>query len=94
MRELRTEIEIAAPLTKVWSILTDFDNWKEWNPIIKNASGVASLGSKLSITMCGKEGKNGKDGPKYMPSVTNFDEPKYFHWRGKVQSSRKSSGKG
>ena len=45
MRELRTEIEIAAPLTKVWSILTDFDNWKEWNPIVSQASGVASLGS-------------------------------------------------
>ena len=45
MRELRTEIEIAAPLTKVWNILTDLDNWKEWNPIVNQASGVASRGS-------------------------------------------------
>ena len=83
MRELRTEIEIATPATKVWSILTDFDNWKEWNPIVTQASGTASLGSKLSITMCGKDGK---DGPKYMPSVTIFDEPKLFRWRAKMMA--------
>jgi len=83
MRELRTEIEIAAPLKKVWSILTDFENWKGWNPIVNQASGAASLGSKLSITMCGKDGK---DGPKYMPTVTNFEEPKSFRWRAKMMA--------
>ena len=83
MREIRTEIEIAAPSTKVWSILTDFDKWKEWNPIVKQASGVASLGSKLSVTM---RGKDGKDGPKYMPIVTILQEPKSFRWRGKMMS--------
>ncbi len=83
MREIRTEIEIAAPPTKVWSILTDFDHWKEWNPIVNRASGLASLGSELSITMRGEEGK---DGPKYMPIVTVFDEPKSFRWRGKMMA--------
>ena len=81
MREIRTEIEIAAPPTKVWSILTDFDKWKEWNPIVNQASGVASLGSKLSVTM---RGEDGKDGPKYMPIVTILQEPKSFRWRGKM----------
>ena len=83
MREIRTEIEIAAPLTKVWSILIDFDKWKAWNPIVSKASGVASLGSKLSITMCGKDGK---DAQKYMPIVTSIQEPKYFRWRAKMMA--------
>ena len=83
MREIRTEIEIAAPPTKVWSILTDFDNWKNWNPIVNQVSGVASLGSELSVTM---RGDDGKDGPKYMPIVTNFEEPKFFRWRGKMMA--------
>ncbi len=83
MRELRTEIEIAAPITKVWSILTDFDNWKEWNPIVKQVSGAASLGSKLSVSMCGKDGK---DGPKYMPIITIFEEPKSFRWRATMMA--------
>lgn len=75
MRELRTEIEIAAPPTKVWNILTDFDNWKKWNPIITQANGVSSLGSQLSITM---RNEDGKDGPKYTPIVTILQEPKFF----------------
>ena len=83
MREIKTEIEIDAPPTKVWSILTDFENWTEWNPIINQASGDASLGSKLSITM---RGKDGKDGPKYMPIVTTHEEPNSFRWRGKMMA--------
>ena len=83
MREIRTEIEIAAPPTKVWNILTDFDNWKNWNPIINQASGTASLGSELSMTM---RGEDGKDGPKYMPIVTNFEDPKFFRWRAKMMA--------
>jgi len=83
MREIRTEIEIAAPLTKVWSVLIDFDKWKAWNPIVSQASGVASLGSKLSITMCGKDGK---DAQKYMPIVTSIQEPRYFRWRAKMMA--------
>lgn len=83
MREVRTEIEIAAPSTKVWSILTDFNNWKEWNPIINQASGVASLGSELSITM---RNEDGKDGPKYMPIITILQQPKSFRWRAKMMS--------
>ena len=82
MREIRTEIEIAAPLTKVWSIITDFDNWKEWNPSCQ-ASGVASSGSKLGVTMCGEAGK---DGMKYEPVITEFEEPKLLRWRGKMMA--------
>ncbi|HEX9758841.1 MAG TPA: SRPBCC domain-containing protein [Nitrospiria bacterium] len=83
MREIRTEIEIAAPPTKVWSILTDFDNWKNWNPIVTQASGAPSLGSELSVTMCGKDGK---DAQKYMPIITDFEEPKFFRWRAKMMA--------
>ncbi|MGV7222128.1 MAG: SRPBCC family protein [Nitrospinales bacterium] len=83
MREIRTEIEIAAPLTKVWSILTDIDSWKEWNPIVTQASGVASLGSTLSVTMCDDDGK---DGPKYSPTITILEEPKQFRWRAKMMA--------
>jgi hypothetical protein len=83
MREIRAEIEIAAPVTEVWSILTDFDNWAEWNPIVDQASGVASPGSKLSMTMlCG----DGKASNKYMPVVTNVEEPKLFRWRATMMA--------
>ncbi len=84
MREIRTEVEIAAPPSKVWSILLDFNSWKDWSPIINQASGDASVGSVLSITM---QGKDGKDGPKYMPVITDLETPKFFRWRAKMMAS-------
>ena len=83
MREIRTEIEIAAPPAKVWSVITDFNNWKDWNPIINQVNGTASLGSELSITM---RGKDGKDANKYMPVITKFKDPKSLRWRAKVMA--------
>ncbi len=83
MREIRTEIEIAAPPTKVWRLLTDFDNWKNWNPIVSRVNGAASLGAELKVAM---RGDDGKDGPKYAPVITNFEEPKFFRWRAKMMA--------
>lgn len=79
LQEIKTEIEISAPPSKVWPIITDIDNWKEWSPIINDSSGTASVGSELTIIMIGKE--NGKDGPKYNPIITELDEPNNFRWR-------------
>lgn len=83
MREIRTEIDISAPVTKVWNILMDFDNWNEWNPIVNQASGDATCGATLTITM---RGNDGKDGPKYMPKITVYDKPKFFRWRAKMMA--------
>lgn len=82
MREIRTEIEISAPINKVWSLLTDFDHWKDWNPI-SHAGGVASLGSELTVTMCGKDGQGEM---KYRPIVTKIEAPRSFRWRGKMMA--------
>jgi len=79
MQEIKTEIEISAPPSRVWNIITDIDNWQEWSPIINASNGETSIGSKLTITMMGKE--KGKDGPKYNPVITGLKEPGYFHWR-------------
>lgn len=79
MQEIKTEIEISAPPSKVWKIITGIDRWHEWSPTINASQGVASIGSKLSITMMSEE--KGKDGPKYSPMITQLDEAKYFHWR-------------
>ena len=79
MQEIKTEIEISAPPSKVWKLITDIDKWQEWSPIINASKGEAVVGSKLTITMMGKE--EGKDGPKYNPIITQLKEPHYFHWR-------------
>lgn len=79
VQEIRTEIEISAPPSKVWSIITDIDKWQEWSPIINASQGQAVLGEELSITMVSEQ--VGEDGPKYSPVIIDLKEHKYFHWR-------------
>lgn len=81
MREIRTEIDINAPAAKVWQTLMDFNGWANWNPIVNAANGNAAKGSKLDITM---KGDNGKDGPKYQATITQFENSKLFRWRAKM----------
>ena len=40
-RELKTQIEIAAPPSLAWSVLTDFARYPAWNPFIIEVSGSA-----------------------------------------------------
>ncbi len=84
MREIRTEIVIAAPPEAVWRVITDIEHWDQWSPIIQASEGQASLGSQLTITMVSEEGKGGKDGPRYQPIITQIDPTKSFRWRAKM----------
>ena len=84
LQEIKTEIEISAPPSKVWSIMSDINKWQEWSPIIKESHGMASAGSELSITMIGKE--QGKDGPEYNPVITELNEPYYFRWQAHMMA--------
>lgn len=81
MQELTTNIDINATPDKVWRVLTDINQWKDWNPIVNQATGKASAQGKLDIVMRGKDGKNG---PRYSPVVTDFEEPSCFRWRAKM----------
>ncbi len=78
LKEIQSEIEIGASPEKVWSVLTNIDNWKKWNPTINHASGDAVVGAKLSIII---RDEDGKDGAEYMPIVTVIQESKLFEWR-------------
>ncbi|HCM27745.1 MAG: hypothetical protein A2Z99_16480 [Treponema sp. GWB1_62_6] len=78
MKSLSSEIQIGAPIDLVWKVLTDFANWKDWNPMVTRAEGDAAVGSKLRITM---RGPDGKDAMKYEANVITSSAPKSFRWR-------------
>lgn len=82
MRELTTTIEIAAPPV-VWRVLTDFNSWKQWNPIVTEAVGTASQGANLSITM---KDKDGNAANKYAPVITGLEAPKSLKWRATMMA--------
>jgi len=80
--ELRTEVEIAAPLVRVYSVLTDFARYSEWNPFLTALSGKLAVGQRLSVEMSLPEGKT------YLlePQVTQVTENHELRWRGRFVS--------
>ena len=66
MLELRTDIEIDAPVERVWEVLTDFDRFPDWNPFIRRIRGNAQVGSRLDVFL----GASGTRGMRFRPIVT------------------------
>lgn len=80
MRELKTEIEIDAPASKIWSILMNFDKYPEWNPFIISITGRPHLRERLNVTIQPKGGKP----MRFKPKVTLFKKHLQFGWMGNV----------
>ena len=49
MKEIRTEIIINSNVDKVWTILTDFDSYPNWNPFIKYFKGTPKEGNRIEV---------------------------------------------
>lgn len=76
--EIRTSILIKATPDRVWSILTDFENYPNWNPFIKTIAGKAETGTRLVayIEPPGAKGMTFK--PKVLAALPNQE----FRWLG------------
>jgi hypothetical protein len=59
----------------VWTILTDFAAYPDWNPLITYASGNWAVGNTVAITA---------GGTKFQPKVLNFTVGKELRWKGKL----------
>jgi hypothetical protein len=80
MKQINTEIEIAAAPSVVWEILTDVDEFKNWNPFVVEASGEVVVGEELlvSIQLPGRKAQT------FRPTVTVVDRERKFEWLGKL----------
>lgn len=74
-KELITEIQIQASPEKVWSILTDFAQYPEWNPFIKSISGNVAVGNTIEVQIVNM---------KFKPKVMVFQKNKEFRWKGRL----------
>ena len=78
MREIRTQIEIAAPAQTVWSVLTDFAAFAEWNPFIVRAEGQLVTGNRLAVTLR----PPGHRATRFRPTVLSVEPGRAFRWLG------------
>jgi hypothetical protein len=50
-RSYRDVVVVDAPRGAIWSMLTEFDRYDEWNPYIVEASGAATTGSTVDLRL-------------------------------------------
>ena len=80
MKQISTEIDIAAAPSVVWEILTELDEFKNWNPFVVEANGEVVAGEKLVVSIQ----PPGKRAQTFRPTVTVADEERKFEWLGKL----------
>ena len=78
MRQINSEIEIAAAPAIVWDLLTDLDQHENWDPFIVSANGEAAVGSKLTVSIQ----LPGKKAQTFRPTVTVVEPGQKFEWLG------------
>jgi hypothetical protein len=77
-KEIKTEILINATPEKVWAILTNFEQYPNWNPFIKYIKGEVKVGNKIIARIEPPEAK----GMTFKPRVLVFEPIKEFRWIG------------
>ena len=78
--DLHTEILIDAPPSTVWSILTDFDAYPDWNPFITSAVGTLTVGERLDVRLAPPGGKP----MTFKPTVTEIAAERSLEWLGRL----------
>ena len=76
--EIRTELEIAAPIAEVWRTLTDFADYREWNPFITEISGELREGATVEVLLSLPEGRDLRIRPRLLRCAENEE----LRWRG------------
>lgn len=80
MKTVETLVEIAAPASRVWDILTDFPSHAQWNPFVRSISGPMQVGKKLSIFVQPPSGK----GMRFNPTVLVAQPQRELRWKGRL----------
>ncbi|MBA2648581.1 MAG: SRPBCC domain-containing protein [Legionella sp.] len=80
MFTVNTFIKICAPRAAVWKVITDFNSFPNWNPLIKRATGELHPGSQLNIAIAQENGGELLLKPKVLVSLPDRE----LRWKGKV----------
>jgi hypothetical protein len=76
MKELHSEIEIAASPERVWTILTDFASYPGWNLFIERIGGEPKVGERLEVRL----EPPGSRGITLKPTVLNAEPDRELRW--------------
>jgi hypothetical protein len=80
MKEISSEIEIAAPAERVWHVLSTFAAYPQWNPFIRQVDGRAKTDSALALKFRLPDGK----ATSLKARVTKVDANRELCWLGGI----------
>ena len=78
--DVQATTDIAAPAHAVWTTLTDFARYAEWNPFIRHARGTARAGEDVHVRVHPSFGLP----LGFRAEVLDCAEDRELHWRGYV----------
>lgn len=79
-KEITTSIIIHAGIEHVWSALTDFANYPNWNSFITSISGHVKEGSRINVRIQPPQSKP----MTFKPVILSRTECKELRWKGKL----------
>ncbi len=81
MIRIETELFISAPPEKIWNVLTDFPNYKEWNELIPQIRGKCEKNAKVLMRLRNPDDSGRLQG--FYPRIFILDENKMLglKWR-------------
>ena len=79
-KEIKTTIQINASPEKVWSILTNFENYPKCNPFIKSIKGNVKVGNKITARI----EPPGAKGMTFKPRILAYETNKELKWLGNL----------
>lgn len=80
MKKIESEIIIDADISTVWSVLTDFEKYPDWNPFIHSIKGEKAVGHYLTVSI------NLLNGNKmtFKPIILKLEARQELRWRGRL----------
>ena len=78
MRSIETEITIRGTPEQVWSVLTNFQKYPDWNPFIREASGEVKTGARLTVRIHPPDGRP----MTFRPTVREASPSRELRWLG------------
>jgi hypothetical protein len=76
MKEYHTSIKINASVSEVWQVLTDFDSYSEWNPLVTKLDGNIVEGGIINTTIAPLK-------ETFHPILLSYKTEKEITWQGK-----------
>ena len=80
MPEIQTQIEIDAPPATVWSVLTDFAGYPDWNPFVTSIEGSQAVGEQLTLRLEPPDAR----AATVRVTIRLFRANQEFRWLGKL----------